>query len=92
MAHGTHNLPPDRHVPAHPNQGWPVVIAIVVLAIVANTTAYLIHERTSSRSPLDPMFRAAGAAPETPLGAQPGQHGEAPAGQGGHGPSGRDQH
>ncbi|CAA9332987.1 MAG: hypothetical protein AVDCRST_MAG11-2564 [uncultured Gemmatimonadaceae bacterium] len=75
MAQSTSNLPPARHVPAHTNEGWPVAIAIVVLAIVVNTAVYLFHERTSARSPLDVMFRAKG----TPTAAQP--HGST--GQGG---------
>ena len=84
MAHADSSLPPNRHVPAHTNRGWPVAIAIIVLAIVVNTTVYIIHERTSSRSPRDPMFRAAGAPAANP--------GETPAGQGGHGGTGGDRH
>jgi uncharacterized membrane protein len=82
MAHTTSDLPPARHVPARTNEGWPVAIAIVVLAIVINTAVYLFHERTSSRAPIDPMFRAKGA----PAAAQP--HGST--GQGG--PEGGGQH
>ena len=85
MAHTTNSVPPARHVPAHTNQGWPVAIAIVVLAVVVNFAVYTLHERTSSRSPLDPMFRAAGSAPETPLGAAEAHGDNRPTGQGGHG-------
>ena len=92
MAHDSSSLPPNRHVPAHTNQGWPVVIAILVLAAAANIAAYTIHQRTSSRSPLDPMFRAAGSAPETPLGAAEAPGDNRPTGQAGHGPGGREPH
>jgi hypothetical protein len=92
MVQTTSHLPPNRHVPAHTNQGWPIAIAIVVLAIVVNAAVYTLHERTSSRHPRDPMFRAAGSAPETPLGAAEGNHGDnRPTGQGGHG-TGGEQH
>jgi uncharacterized membrane protein len=77
MAHTSSDLPPARHVPALTNQGWPVAFAIILLAIVVNTAVYLVHERTSSRSPIDPSFRAKGApAPEHSLAAP----GEQPAG------------
>ena len=75
MAHTASDLPSNRHVPANTNQGWPVAIAIVALAVVVNTAVYLYHERTSARSPMDVMFRAKGA----PAAAQP--HGST--GQGG---------
>jgi hypothetical protein len=79
MAHTSSDLPPARHVPAHTNQGWPVAIAIIVLAVVVNVSVYLYHERTSSRHPIDPMFRAKGAAApahaEGATGPAGGEHG-----------------
>lgn len=84
MAHVDSSLPPNRHVPARTNQGWPVAIAIIVLAVVVNVAVYLVHERTSSRSPRDPMFRAVGTPTAAPA--------ETPAGQGGHGGTGGDRH
>jgi len=80
-AHSTaSDLPPARHVPARTNEGWPVAIAIVILAVVVNTAVYLFHERTSSRAPIDPMFHAKGA----PALAHP----EGQTGQGGQGGTG----
>jgi hypothetical protein len=93
MAHTRSDLPPARHVPAHTNQGWPVAIAIIVLAIVINTAVYLLHERTSSRSPIDPMFRAVGAPSGEGHNAAAGpERGDAKTGQGGHGGTGGAQH
>lgn len=82
MAHTTSDLPPARHVPANTNQGWPVAIGIIVLAIVVNTTVYMIHERTSSRSPIDPMFRAVGEPAAHTTGAPAAGHAEGQTGQG----------
>ena len=62
MAHDAHDdLPPARHVTADINGGWPVAIGIIVLAVVINLGVWQIHERTSSRHPIDPEFRAAGS-------------------------------
>lgn len=88
MAHTTSDLPPARHVPARTNQGWPVAVAIVALAVVVNTAVYLLHERTSSRNPMDPMFRSAGDPTTQPTGAPAGGHGDGQVGQGGRGHGG----
>jgi hypothetical protein len=48
-----------RYVPARTNEGWPVALGVVLLAVACIVTATIVHKKTY-KQPTDPTYHAAG--------------------------------